>query len=125
MKYTNDRYSINKIFALLLVLAVVLSIPVSTAFASGDTRASTTTTKQTTVSGCKDDKHSMPTGNMEKLFNSRSEVESYWKQVCNSWSSKWESGQITDAEYYANSPYGYKAWSCSNCGKWTGDFKYR
>lgn len=77
------------------------------------------------TSGCANGNHSIGVGNIGRWFNSRSEVENYWKQVCNSWSSKWESGQITDAEYYANSPYGYKAWSCSNCGKWTGDFKYR
>lgn len=77
------------------------------------------------TNGCANGNHSMGVGNIGRWFNSRSEVESYWKQVCNSWSSKWESGQITDAEYYANSPYGYKAWSCSNCGKWTGNFKYR
>ena len=125
MKYTNDRYSINKIFALLLVLAVVLSIPVSTAFASGDTRASTTTTtKHTTVSGCKDDKHSMPTGNIGRWFNSRSEVQAYVGSVMDNWSNKFHNGEITREEYYKNCPQGYKAWSCANCGKWTGNFTY-
>ena len=90
---------------------------------NGGSSSSSSSTPAT--NGCANGNHSIGVGNMGRWFNSRSEVESYWKQVCNSWSSKWESGQITDAEYYANSPYGYKAWSCSNCGKWTGDFKYR
>lgn len=97
----------------------------SSSSSSNNGGSSSSSSSTPATSGCASGEHSMPTGNIGKWFNSRSEVESYWKQVCNSWSSKWESGQITDAEYYANSPYGYKAWSCSNCGKWTGNFKYR
>ena len=38
---------------------------------------------------------------------------------------KWDKGEISDSEYYSKSPYGYECWSCSYCGKWTGNFKYR
>ena len=27
-------------------------------------------------------------------------------------------------EYGEKSPCGYECWSCSYCGKWTGNFKY-
>lgn len=85
----------------------------------------TTTKKETTTNGCANGNHSMPTGNIGKWFNSRNEVQNYWQQVCNSWATKWENGQISDTEYYSNSPYGYECYSCSSCGKWTGNFKYR
>ena len=69
--------------------------------------------------------HSMSCGNMEKWFNSRDEVEKYWEDVDNSHYKQWQEGKITIEEYYKISPYGYECWSCSYCGKWTGNFKYR
>lgn len=69
--------------------------------------------------------HSMSCGNMEKWFNSRSDIETYWKNQCNALAEKWDKGEISDSEYYSKSPYGYECWSCSYCGKWTGNFKYR
>lgn len=68
--------------------------------------------------------HSMSCGNMEKWFNSRDEVEKYWEDVDNSYFKQWQDGKITVEEYYKISPYGYESWSCSYCGKWTGNFKY-
>ena len=68
--------------------------------------------------------HSMSCGNMEKWFNSRDEVEKYWEDVDNSHYKQWQEGKITIEEYYKISPYGYECWSCSYCGKWTGNFKY-
>ncbi len=68
--------------------------------------------------------HSMSCGNMEKWFNSRDEVEKYWEDVDNSHYKQWQEGKITVEEYYKISPYGYECWSCSYCGKWTGNFKY-
>ena len=119
-----EKKSIRKILAILFVVVVFATIPVSTAFASGDTRASTTTTKQTTVSGCKDDKHSMPIGNTGKWFNSRSELVSHYQNVVNGWNSKLNKNEITWEEYTKNCPQGYKAWNCSKCGMWTGNFTY-
>ena len=68
--------------------------------------------------------HSMSCCNMEKWFNSRDEVEKYWEDVDNSHYKQWQEGKITVEEYYKISPYGYECWSCSYCGKWTGNFKY-
>lgn len=68
--------------------------------------------------------HSMSCGNMEKWFNSGDEVEKYWEDVDNSHYKQWQEGKITVEEYYKISPYGYECWSCSYCGKWTGNFKY-
>lgn len=68
--------------------------------------------------------HSMPIGNIGMWFNSRSEVEKYVTSVRNEWGEKYDNGLITWDEYMKNVPSGYEAWSCSTCGKWTGNFKY-
>ena len=68
--------------------------------------------------------HSMSCGNIGRWFNSRDEVEKYWEDVDNSHYKQWQEGKITVEEYYKISPYGYECWSCSYCGKWTGNFKY-
>lgn len=68
--------------------------------------------------------HSIKCGNMGRWFNSRDEVEKYWEDVDNSHYKQWQEGKITVEEYYKISPYGYECWSCSYCGKWTGNFKY-
>ena len=68
--------------------------------------------------------HSISCGNMKKWFNSRDEVDDYWVQVDNDYYKQWQEGKITVEEYYKISPYGYECWSCSYCGKWTGNFKY-
>lgn len=69
--------------------------------------------------------HSIKSGNIGRWFNSRSDIETYWKNECNALAEKWDKGEISDSEYYSKSPYGYECWSCSYCGKWTGNFKYR
>ena len=68
--------------------------------------------------------HSIKCGNMGKWFNSRSDIETYWKNQCNALAEKWDKGEISDSEYYSKSPYGYECWSCSYCGKWTGNLKH-
>ena len=69
--------------------------------------------------------HSMSCGNMEKWFNNKNEIEQYLKEIDNSYAEKYENGEITYKEYVTKVPYGYECWSCSYCGKWTGNFKYR
>ena len=69
--------------------------------------------------------HSIKCGNIGRWFNSRSDIETYWKNQCNALAEKWDKGEISDSEYYSKSPYGYECWSCGYCGKWTGSFKYR
>lgn len=87
----------------------------------------TTTSKQTTTpkaSQCSNNNnHSMKCGNMGRWFDSKSDVKAYVDSVMKSWADKWESGEISDDEYFANCPQGYECWSCGYCGKWTGNFK--
>ena len=68
--------------------------------------------------------HSIKCGNMGRWFNSRDEVDNYWVQVDNNYAKQYLDGTITFKEYGEKSPYGYESWSCSYCGKWTGNFKY-
>ena len=69
--------------------------------------------------------HSIKCGNMGRWFNSRDEVDNYWVKVDNDYYKQYQNGIITFKEYGEKSPYGYESWSCSYCGKWTGNFKYR
>ena len=68
--------------------------------------------------------HSISCGNMKKWFNSRDEVDTYFSSICNKWGTKYKNEEITWEEYTKNCPQGYECWSCSYCGKWTGDFTY-
>lgn len=91
------------------------------------TKKATTTSKQPTnqkASQCSNNNnHSMKCGNMGRWFDSKSDVKAYVDLVMKSWADKWESGEISDDEYFANCPQGYECWSCGYCGKWTGNFK--
>lgn len=69
--------------------------------------------------------HSIKCGNIGMWFGSRSEVDTYFSSVCNKWGTKYKNEEITWEEYTKNCPQGYECWSCSYCGKWTGNFKYR
>lgn len=69
--------------------------------------------------------HSIKCGNMGRWFNNKKEIELYLKEIDNNYSRKYENGEITYKEYVTKVPYGYECWSCSYCGKWTGNFKYR
>ena len=84
--------------------------------------------KNVTTKNCEhctnNNNHSIKCGNIGRWFNSRDEVEKYWEDVDNSHYKQWQEGKITVEEYYKISPYGYESWSCSYCGKWTGNFKY-
>lgn len=68
--------------------------------------------------------HSIKCGNIGRWFNSRDEVDNYWVQVDNNYYKQYKDGIITFKEYGEKSPCGYECWSCSYCGKWTGNFKY-
>lgn len=68
--------------------------------------------------------HSIKCGNMGRWFNIRDEVDDYWVQIDNNYAKQYLNGTITFEEYNKKSPYGYECWSCSYCGKWTGNFKY-
>ena len=84
--------------------------------------------KNVTTKNCEhctnNNNHSIKCGNMGRWFNSRDEVDNYWVQVDNNYAKQYLDGTITFKEYGEKSPYGYECWSCSYCGKWTGNFKY-
>jgi hypothetical protein len=68
--------------------------------------------------------HSMSCGNMGRWFNNKKEIELYLKEIDNNYSRKYENGEITYKEYVTKVPSGYECWSCSYCGKWTGNLKH-
>lgn len=76
------------------------------------TTKTTTTSKQPTTqkaSRCSNNNnHSMKCGNMGRWFDSKSDVKAYVDSVMKSWADKWESGEISDDEYFSNCPQGYE-----------------
>ena len=90
---------------------------------SGGSSGESTTTKPTHCTT--NSNHSIKCGNMGRWFNSRNELKNYVTEVGNKINSQYENGEITWEEYIKKSPCGYECWSCSYCGKWTGNFKYR
>jgi hypothetical protein len=68
--------------------------------------------------------HSIKCGSMGKWFNSRSELVAYYNNEVSKWNKKIDNEEITYDEYYKNVPSGYECWSCSYCGKWTGNLKH-
>ena len=68
--------------------------------------------------------HCTNNNNHSRWFNSKDEVDAYWDKVDISYFEQYQNGIITFEEYHKKSPYGYECWSCSYCGKWTGNFKY-
>lgn len=69
--------------------------------------------------------HSIKCGNIGMWFGSRREVDTYFSSVCNKWGTKYKNEEITWEEYTKNCPQGYECWSCSYCGRWTGNFNYK
>jgi len=84
--------------------------------------------KNVTTKNCEhctnNNNHSIKCGNIGMWFGSRREVDTYFSSVCNKWGTKYKNEEITWEEYTKNCPQGYECWSCSYCGKWTGNFKY-
>ena len=84
--------------------------------------------KNVTTKNCEhctnNNNHSISCGNMGKWFNNKGEVRAYWDEVDIGYFQQYQNGTITFEEYHKKSPYGYECWSCSYCGKWTGNFKY-
>ncbi len=86
------------------------------------TKKKETTTKAKTCTG--NGNHSVSCGNMGRWFSSRSDVKAYVDKEMKYWADLEERGEITREEYYKKCPSGYECWSCSYCGKWTGNFTY-
>ena len=82
--------------------------------------------KNVTTKNCEhctnNNNHSIKCGNIGMWFGSRREVDTYFSSVCNKWGTKYKNEEITWEEYTKNCPQGYECWSCSYCGKWTGNF---
>ena len=83
--------------------------------------------KNVTTKNCEhctnNNNHSIKCGNMGRWFNSRSELVAYYNSDVSKWNKKIDNEEITYDEYYKNVPSGYECWSCSYCGKWTGNLK--
>lgn len=90
---------------------------------NGGSSSSSSSTPST--NGCANGNHSMGVGDIGRWFNSKAELQSYVNGVISEWRTKLVNGTITQEEYNKNAPTGYSGWSCANCGKWTGNFKYR
>ena len=84
--------------------------------------------KNVTTKNCEhctnNNNHSIKCGNIGMWFGSRREVDTYFSSVCNTWGTKYKNEEITWEEYTKKCPQGYECWSCSYCGKWTGNFVY-
>ena len=84
--------------------------------------------KNVTTKNCEhctnNNNHSIKCGNIGMWFGSRREVDTYFSSVCNTWGTKYKNEEITWEEYTKKCPQGYECWSCSYCGKWTGNLKH-
>ena len=103
-----------------IILSIIVSIFIIATSVTPISAATTTTQTHCT----NNNNHSISCGNMEKWFSSKDEVDDYWVQVDNNYYKQYKDGIITFKEYGEKSPCGYECWSCSYCGKWTGNFKY-
>ena len=96
----------------------------STSHSSGGGNTNTSlSTSNNNQGSSNSNQHNIAVGNMGRWFNTRSELVSYYQSILNEWNNKINSGSITWEEYTKNCPQGYEAYSCSHCGKWTGNFK--
>ena len=84
--------------------------------------------KNVTTKNCEhctnNNNHSTSCGDAGIWVASKNEFKTYYENYCEEWNNKWVNDEISNEEYYKNCPYGYECWSCSYCGKWTGNFKY-
>ena len=95
----------------------------NTASASSNSNSSAENNKETHCTN--NNNHSTSCGDAGIWVASKNEFKTYYENYCEKWNSKWVNDEISSGEYYQNCPYGYECWSCSYCGKWTGNFKYR
>lgn len=69
--------------------------------------------------------HNIGVGNIGRWFNSINELDTYVDNIIIQYRNKLKNREITLEEYNKKAPTGYESWSCSHCGKYTGNFKYR
>ena len=110
------------IISLLIIVLSVVAITPFNVFAEDIVPEEASSTSE----HCYDDNsHSMPVGNIGKWFDTKNDIQQYVEALSEEWFKKYENGDITYEEYVKNSPYGYECYSCSICGKWTANLKYR
>ena len=103
-----------------IILSIIVSIFITATSVTPISAATTTTTTQNHCTN--NSNHSIKCGNIGMWFGSRREVDTYFSSICNKWGTKYKNEEITWEEYTKNCPQGYECWSCSYCGKWTGNF---
>lgn len=85
----------------------------------------TTTKKPTTTKGAPTKHaHTMPSGNVGKWYSSKDAFMSDYYAEADYWNNKLDNDEISYEEYISKVPRGYEVWQC-NCGKWTGNYKYK
>ena len=104
-----------------IILSIIVSIFITATSVTPISAATTTTQKYCT----NNNNHSTSCGDAGIWVASKNEFKTYYENYCEEWNNKWVNDEISNEEYYKNCPYGYECWSCSYCGKWTGNFKYR
>ena len=80
----------------------------------------------TTTSDCKGkNDHGMPCGNVGKWYSSKEDFKAEYMAESDKWNAKLDNEEIDWDTYIHSVAGGYELWSCPNCGKWTGNYKYR
>lgn len=100
----------------------------ATTTATERTTQKQTTTKKvtTTTSDCKGkNDHWMPCGNVGKWYSSKEDFKAEYIAESDKWNAKLDNEEIDWDTYIHSVAGGYELWSCPNCGKWTGNYKYR
>lgn len=86
-----------------------------------------TTTKKTTAttSDCKGkNDHWMMCGSIGKWYDTRADFQADYFKETNKWNELLDNEEIDWDTYVVSCPQGYECWSCPNCRKWTGNYKY-
>lgn len=92
---------------------------------SGSATKPSSSTSNNNQNSSNSNQHNISVGNMGRWFNSRQELQNYYQSVANEWNKKYyDDKSISREEFNRNVPIGFEAYSCSHCGKWTGNFKY-
>lgn len=101
--------------------------PSTTVAATTTTQKQTTTKKvTTTTSDCKgNNDHWMPSGNVGKWYSSKQAFMNGYNSRVDYWNDKLDNDEISYEEYIKQVPRGYEIWQFAECGKWTGNYKYK
>lgn len=73
----------------------------------------------------KKEEHNMPCGNVGKWYSSKQAFMNEYNSKVDYWNDKLDNDEISHEEYIKQVPRGYEIWQCAECGKWTGNYKYK